>query len=98
MKYPSVVLLILLSIFTTSSIYAQAAYLLDNFTVSESIGKVNIRLTLSAGSTCDGIRFYRSPDSTNFEEIGYIEGVSGLSSFPTNYEFLENEQKLNPNP
>jgi hypothetical protein len=95
MKYPSVVLLILLSIFTSSSIYAQAAYLLDNFTVSESNGKVNIRLTLSAGSTCDGIRFYRSPDSTNFEEIGHIAGVCGLSSFPTNYEFLDNDPIVN---
>lgn len=79
----------------SNGLISQGHYLLDNFSVSESNGNVSIRLTMSAGSTCNGIKFYRSEDSINFDEIGVIEGVCGLSFSPTNYQFIDNNPLFN---
>jgi hypothetical protein len=81
--------------FCFSETKAQGHFLLDNFSVTEFNGKVSIRLTISAGSACNGIKFYRSNDSINFTQIGSIEGVCGLINSPVFYEHIDDSPIVN---
>lgn len=68
---------------------------IDNYSIIESEGFVYISLTISAGSSCNGLTFYRSTDSIHFEIIGQIHGVCGLSNSPTSYQYIDNNPVFN---
>lgn len=89
-------LFVFLGIF--SSINAQQHPLLDNFFIIESNGSVYLNWTIKGGKSCNGIRIYRSEDSTNFHQIGSIEGICGNIDFPQPYSFIDEnpvENKIN---
>ncbi|HLG40812.1 MAG TPA: T9SS type A sorting domain-containing protein [Chitinophagaceae bacterium] len=68
---------------------AQPHPILDNFTAYLDNDKIILKWTIISGSTCNGIRIYRSGDTTSFSEIGSIAGICGSSSTSTPYEFSD---------
>lgn len=94
MRLTSYIYLLSILIFPLGG-FSQGHYLLDNFSATEFNGKVSIRLTMSSGSTCNGIKFYRSDDSINFNQIASIEGVCGLINSPVFYEQIDAEPIFN---
>jgi len=63
--------------------------MLERFSVSKFGLKVYITWTIVQGSTCDGIKIYRSGNGTDFIEIGKIYGVCGNIAEPQNYDFTD---------
>lgn len=74
---------------------SQPVAILESFDVFESNGKVYLRWVIIAGSTCDGIKVFRSADNLNFERIGEIPGVCGSPSTPMPYEFTDESPVTN---
>jgi len=68
---------------------SQPAVILESFHVFENQGKVYLRWVIIAGSTCDGIKIFRSVDGMNFDRIGEIPGVCGSPSASMPYEFTD---------
>ena len=82
----------------TTSGFSQSTTILDEFSASENNGTVYLYWIISSGSTCDGIKIFRSVDNLNFTQIGEIGGVCGSSSAPQPYSFVdENPQKNRTN-
>ncbi len=71
---------------------AQTNAILGRFIAQEKQGIVYLNWQILAGSTCNGIKLYRSADSINFTEIGRIDGVCGDISVAESYNFTD------PNP
>jgi hypothetical protein len=69
--------------------FAQTTTILDRFRVSQLNGKVILEWVISSGSTCNGIRIYRSTDSVDFNLIGAILGECGSISEPVLYTFTD---------
>lgn len=63
----------------------------DFFNAKEKNGKVFISLVIKAGNTCQGIEFYRSIDSLNYEMVGRIGGVCGSLTEPVFYTFTDQQ-------
>jgi len=68
---------------------AQPHPILDDFISYLDNDKVLLKWTISSGSTCNGIKIYRSADVVSFTEIGSIAGVCGSSSSPVPYDFTD---------
>ena len=81
----------LLAFFFLQSLLASAQPhpILDHFTAYIDNDKIILKWAIISGSTCDGIRIYRSGDSTSFCEIGSIAVICGSSSAPVPYEFSD---------
>lgn len=62
---------------------------LDKFSVEELNGVVSLSITISSGNICNGVQFYRSTDSLNYELIGQIQGYCGSISEPISYQFTD---------
>lgn len=86
-------LLFILALINITS--AQAQQFFDLFQLAQKNQKVLISMVVKAGNTCNGLIFYRSIDSLNFEPIGDIGGVCGDLSSPVAYSFLDNQPPLN---
>ncbi|MCW5907015.1 MAG: T9SS type A sorting domain-containing protein [Chitinophagales bacterium] len=52
-------------------------------------GKVQLNITIKAGSTCNGIFIERSVDSLYYNEVGDIAGVCGSSDADVPYTFID---------
>lgn len=91
-------LFLVLSFIVTDNCFSQDPPVLQKFTVEGINGKAYLNWTIEAGGTCNGIGILRSSDTTNFSQIGLLEGVCGSLSFPTNYTFTDEspiENKVN---
>ena len=77
------------------SSFSQPTAILDYFTAFEYKGSVYLNWMITSGSTCDGIKIYRSTDSLSFKEIGNIGGVCGSTSAPQPYSFTDENPDKN---
>lgn len=78
-----------------SMLYGQREPILDKLEIFRLNGKVHIECIISQGFTCDGIRYYRSTDGLNYEQIGQVGGICGSPDFPVGYDFVDEEPKVN---
>lgn len=76
---------------------AQEDPFLDFIGGTENDGKVFLQWVMKAGTTCDGIRVYRSTDNQHFEQIGRIAGICGSPDFAVGYTFTDENPVLNQN-
>lgn len=86
---------ILLTLFISVSAFAQETDALDAISALENNGKVYLRWTMKSGSTCNGIRIYRSTDSLNFNVIGQINGICGSTTESISYTFTDENPSAN---
>lgn len=86
-------LLLLLLTYKVHS-YAQDVSI-SGFVVSQYNTSVLVSWTIEGGSTCNGIKIYRSSDSLVYQEIGSIEGICGSSAESTDYFFTDTEPVAN---
>jgi Secretion system C-terminal sorting domain len=77
------------------NLFAQETESLDAISAIENDSKVYLRWTMKSGSTCNGIRIYRSKDSTSFNTIGQINGICGSSTESISYDFVDESPVLN---
>ncbi len=82
-------------LFISSVLKAQETESLDAINALENNAKVYLRWTMKSGNTCNGIRIYRSLDSTNFNTIGQINGICGSSTECISYDFIDESPALN---
>jgi hypothetical protein len=87
--------LLLLFLLVSSVLKAQESESLDAINALENNAKVYLRWTMKSGNTCNGIRIYRSLDSTNFNTIGQINGICGSSTESISYDFIDESPTLN---
>ncbi len=92
--YPKLIC-ILLCCFLSISSYAQETDALDAISALENNGKVYLRWTMKSGSTCNGIRIYRSTDSLNYNVIGQITGICGSTTESISYTFTDENPSAN---
>ena len=72
-----------------SNSLAQQNSILGSFYLFESNAKIYLNWSIVSGSTCNGIKIFRSIDSLNFYEIGKIEGICGNISAEQFYNFID---------
>lgn len=85
----------ILLFFCSINSYSQAVEL-DNFTINTDNKSVFIDWTLAGGSTCNGIKVYRSiGDTLNFVEIGDVSGVCGSSVAAVSYDYTDSSPIVN---
>lgn len=84
---------IIILFFKLSAIQAQEFF--DLFQVASREQKVILSIVIKAGNTCQGLNFYRSTDSINYQLFGRIGGVCGNLSEPTPYTFIDENPPLN---
>jgi hypothetical protein len=87
--------LLLFFLLVSSVLKAQESESLDAINALENNAKVYLRWTMKSGNTCNGIRIYRSLDSTNFNTIGQINGICGSSTESISYDFIDESPTLN---
>ena len=87
--------LLLLFLLISSALKAQETESLDAITAFENNSKVYLRWTMKSGNTCNGIRIYRSLDTTSFNTIGQINGICGSSTESISYDFTDESPSLN---
>jgi hypothetical protein len=68
---------------------------LERFTAAEVNSRIYLEWLIKAGSTCQGIRIFRSTDSINFIQIGDIDGVCGNINTPQAYNFTDDNPVKN---
>lgn len=68
---------------------------IDHFELYELNNQSFLTVTISQGSTCDGIKILRSNDSTNFTQVGEIPGVCGSSAEAKSYYFTDENVEYN---
>lgn len=96
MKYAKPIFFIILFIQLAGRLlFAQSSPILGRFFVSESEGTVLLNWSIVAGSTCDGIKIYRSVDSIHFSLVGEILGLCGSVGFEQQYDFTDNNPVKN---
>lgn len=77
-------------IFVTGlSVHAQEADILDYMNVSNLKGDILLDWQISQGSTCKGIKIYRSVNNSAFIQVGEIEGICGNFYRPIRYIFKD---------
>lgn len=60
---------------------------IEGLSATEFNGKVLLTWSVKQGNTCNGVQILHSLDSTNFTQIGSIEGICGSSSESISYDF-----------
>lgn len=68
---------------------------IDHFEIYELNNQAFLTVTISQGSTCDGIIILRSTDSVNYKQVGEIPGVCGSSSEAKSYFFTDEKVEFN---
>lgn len=69
-------------------VYAQHR-ILDSFTANQTTTGVELKLVISGGESCNGIKIFRGFDSTNVEHIGTIPGICGGTGNPTPFFYTD---------
>ncbi|MBI3520394.1 MAG: T9SS type A sorting domain-containing protein [Bacteroidetes bacterium] len=87
-------IILLIFLFSTFRLFSQHVYL-AGFNINTDNKKVFIDWTLAGGSTCNGMKIFRSLDTINFVEIGDIAGICGSSSAPVGYNFVDTTPLFN---
>lgn len=90
-----VIFVISLMAFVNTFACAQSNPILDNFSITQSNGKVYLNWIIKSGSTCNGIQIYRSVNNSSFNEIGNIAGICGSISSATPYSFIDENPEKN---
>ena len=78
-----------------STIYAQNEEVVLNLTATEFNGKVLLSWAVTQGNTCNGILVQRGSDSTNYAQIGAIEGICGSTAETIDYQFTDPNPNVN---
>lgn len=73
----------------SSAAYSQGKPALDDFSAVLLKDQVYLSWVITAGSTCDGTKIYRSSDTLNFTQIADIQGICGSTSAPQSYFFYD---------
>ena len=68
---------------------------IDHFEIYELNNQAFLTVTISQGSTCDGIIILRSTDSVNYKQVGEIPGVCGSSAEAKSYFFTDEKVEFN---
>ncbi len=68
---------------------------IDHFEIYELNNQAFLTLTISQGSTCDGIIILRSTDSINYTQVGKIPGVCGSSTESKTYHYTDENSEYN---
>lgn len=77
-------------IFVTGlSVHSQESTILDYFNISDLKGDILLDWQISQGSTCNGIKIYRSVNNSAFVQVGEIEGICGSFTLPKRYIFKD---------
>lgn len=77
-------------IFVTGlSVHAQEPTILDYFNISDLKGDILLDWQITQGSTCNGIKIYRSVNNSAFVQVGEIDGICGSFSLPKRYIFKD---------
>lgn len=77
-------------IFVTGlSVHSQESTILDYFNISDLKGDILLDWQISQGSTCNGIKIYRSVNNSAFVQVGEIDGICGSFSLPKRYIFKD---------
>ncbi len=82
-------------LFIVNILKAQESNALDALSALENNSNVYLRWTMKAGNTCNGIRIYRSLDTTSFRAIGQINGICGSSTENISYDFIDESPVIN---
>ena len=69
--------------------FAQYHPILDNFIAIVSNEKIYLHWTITSGSTCNGMKVFRSTDTLNFTEIEDISGICGSTTTPVSYNYSD---------
>ena len=69
--------------------FAQQHPILGSFTTDVYEEDVILSWVILSGSTCNGIRIYRSANNSEFEQISEIYGICGNINFPEKYTFKD---------
>jgi hypothetical protein len=65
------------------------AQFLSEFYALPLTSSVELKITISAGNTCNGITILRSEDGINYSPVGGIAGVCGSTTEDTFYSFTD---------
>ena len=77
-------------IFATGlAVQAQETEILDYINISNLKGEILLDWQITQGSTCNGIKIYRSVNNSEFVQVGEIDGICGHSSRPVRYVFKD---------
>lgn len=76
-------------IFFSTAVSAQEPTILDYFNISDLKGDILLDWQITQGSTCNGIKIYRSINNSAFVQVGEIDGVCGSFSLPKRYIFKD---------
>lgn len=87
-------LIVILCVLSFGKSFSQTVNL-SSFTIITDDKKVYLDWVLASGSTCNGMKVFRSLDTTNFVEVGDIAGVCGSSSGPVPYDFTDETPLIN---
>jgi len=74
---------------TGFSVQAQETDILDYMNVSNLKGEILLDWQITQGSTCNGIKIYRSVNNAAYVQVGQIDGICGHSSYPVRYVFKD---------
>lgn len=88
----SILFFILVILSSMSTVLAQNENVVLNLSATEFNGKVLLTWSVTQGNTCNGILVQHGTDSTNYNQIGAIEGICGSTAETIKYQFTD------PNP
>lgn len=78
-----------------SSVYAQNENIVLNLSATEFNGKVLLTWAVTQGNTCNGILVLHGTDSTNYSQVGTIEGICGSTAETIDYQFTDPNPNVN---
>jgi len=78
-----------------STTYAQNEDVVLNLSATEFNGKVLLTWSVTQGNTCNGISVLHSTDTTNYNQIGTIEGICGSTAETIAYQFTDDNPNVN---
>ncbi|MDG1333910.1 MAG: T9SS type A sorting domain-containing protein [Crocinitomicaceae bacterium] len=78
-----------------STVYAQNEEVVLNLSATEFNGKVLLTWAVTQGNTCNGINVLHSTDTTNFSQVGSIEGICGSTAETIDYQFTDDIPSVN---
>lgn len=81
--------IISVGIFFSMAVSAQEPTILDYFNISDLKGDILLSWQITQGSTCNGIKIYRSVNNSAFVQVGEIDGICGSFSLPKRYIFKD---------
>lgn len=71
------------------AVYAQNEDVVLNLSATEFNGKVLLTWAVTQGNTCNGISVLHGTDTSNYDQIGSIEGICGSTAETIDYQFTD---------